>query len=332
MAFIQTHRFARLGYGIAMVSALALGACSYEQGHPGNPFTQSQKLDTAKASLNGNKDFTGELARNYYAVASRRAAASDVTDSDYFAGKSIAASQGQVVAPEQPILPKNYEALPPARAAQEGEMAEHARTWLIPGNASPETADVKVLNDARQSLITALDSGGRERFPSLAARSQALYDCWIERSEHNVGGFSNTQCRTGFVRDYTDLVVLLHPPGQKGVYFGYNSAVLTPEGKALIKQAVDNIRAGTAHLTIVGKADRSGAPAYNTKLSEARAKAVAQAAVAEGLPADRISVSWTGEQQLPVQTKDGVRHDKNRVVEIDTRMPPSQVAELPPAE
>lgn len=210
-------------------------------------------------------------------------------------------------------------------------MAEHARTWLIPGNASAETGDVRVLNDARQSLVTALDSGGREKFPALAARSQALYDCWIERSEHNVGGFTNAECRRDFVRDYTDLTILLNPPAPRNAYFEYNSAKLTPEGAQQVKQAVARIAAGTAHLKIIGKADRSGSDPYNMKLSEKRAQAIRDAAVAAGLPANRIDVAWTGEQptHLPVATKDGVKEAKNRVVEIDTVMPSAQVAALP---
>lgn len=244
------------------------------------------------------------MAHDYYSIASRRAQNQDWTDSDWFARKSLAAS------------------------ANENVTAEYAQNWLIPGNASPSEGTPAAMADARQHLVTALDGGGRTRFPSLAARTQALYDCWLERSEHNGATSFNGACRQGFVRDYTDLNVLLNPPGLRNAYFAYNSAELTPVARDQIKQTAALIKDGTARLKIVGKADRSGADASNMKLSQRRVEAIRDALVAEGIAANRIDVQSTGEQQLPVPTKNGVREEKNRVVEITTIMPSSQVAEL----
>ena len=332
MGTSQSHkRSLAFACGIALAGTLGLGACStYEAAHPGNPISQAHNLDAAKAALTTNEDFNGHLGRDYYAVASRRAADKDWVDSDYFARKSVAASEGENVLPERSQTGAAPPPLPAARAGEEGELAQHARNWLVPGNADPNIGDVKVLDDAHQALVAALDGGGRTRFPSLAARSQALYDCWVERSENDVSTAFNGQCRRGFVRDYTDLIVLLDPPAPRNVYFAFNSAKLTPEGEQQIKDAVAQIEEGTAHLAIVGKADRSGSNAYNMKLSDERAKAVSEAAIADGLPADRISVTAVGETQPPVRTKDGVREPRNRLVEIETVLPAAQVADLSP--
>jgi len=323
---------------LMMVSAIALAACSgYEQGQPGLASTQGHNLDAAKTALSSSQDFNGSLSRNYYAIASRRAGSQDWVDSDYFARKSIAASGGQTVAPETCQTPKtnyqaaNYPALGPSEISCTIGSSVDPASWLVPGNATPTEGQVAVMNDARAHLVSALDNGGRTRFPSLAARTQALYDCWVERSEHEGANEFNGQCEKGFTRDFTDLNVLLNPPKQANAYFAYNSADLTPEGQQALKQSVALIKDGTAHLKIVGKADRSGSPGYNMALSQRRVEAVRAAIIADGLPANRIDVQWTGEAQLPVATKDGAKEARNRVVEIDTLMPAAQVADLPAA-
>ena len=331
MNFTQ-YRF--LASSVSIISILALGACSYEQGHPGNPLAEGARLNGAKEASNSTNGFASDLGRNYYALATHSRADKDWVDSDYFAGKSIAASNGEVVQPELTRLPLSYPPLPAARASQEGELPVHARNWLIPGNGNPGVGEVRALDDARANLVAALDNGGRERAPALAARAQVLYDCWVEQSEKNVKAAFNGQCHRDFIRDYTDLTVVLNPPPARNAYFEHDSAVLTSEGRQQIRGAVARIAPGTAQLKLVGKADRTGTEPYNMKLSEERAQAIRAAAVADGLPANRLDTHWTGEELrfLPVQTPNGVKEPKNRVVEIDTVMPSTQVAELPPAE
>ena len=331
---MNATRYRTLASGAGLLGILVLGACSYEQGHPGNPSAEGARLGNAKEASSGGGGFTGDLGRNYYALATHARADKDWVDSDYFAGKSAAASKGEVVQPEMTVLPLMYEPLPAARASQEGELAEHARNWLIPGNGNPGVGEVRALNDARAGLVAALDNGGRERAPALAARAQVLYDCWVEQSEKDVKAAFNGECHRDFIRDYTDLTVLLNPPPPRNAYFEHDSSELTAEGQQQITAAVARIAPGTAHLTLVGKADRTGTDPYNMKLSEERAQAIRAAAVADGLPASRLDTHWTGEElrYLPVQTQNGVKEPRNRVVEIDTVMPSAQVAELPPAE
>jgi OOP family OmpA-OmpF porin len=328
-------RFKTIGCGLMLAGVLALGGCGsgFEAAHPGNPSTQGRNLDAAKLALNTKSDFNGSLARDYYAVANRRATAQDWTDSDYFARKSLAASAGGSVAPENAMTADNSPALGPSEISASGESggpSVEPHNWLIPGNADPGMGETRIMSDARAHLVSALDKGGRTRFPTLAARTQALYDCWLERSEHEGAKEFKGQCNQGFVRDFTDLNVLLNPPSVRSAYFDYNSATLTPEGQQQVKQAAALIKDGTARLTIIGKADRSGSNDYNMKLSAQRAAAVRDAFIANGIAANRIDVRSTGENQLPVATKDGAREGKNRVVQIETLMPSTQVAELTP--
>lgn len=325
-------RFKALGCGVMMVSALALGACGqFEAAHPGNPTTEGRNLDAAKtAALKSGRDFNGSVARDYYAVATRRAKDQDLVDADYFARKSMTAAAGETVLPERGNVPENPITVGPSEMSSAAGPQVEPHNWLIPGNADPNMGEPATMLDARNHLMAALDGGGRDRYPVLAARTQALYDCWIERSEHLGATGFNGQCRQGFVRDYSDLNVLLHPPGQRAAYFDYNSAKLTSQGQEQVRQAVALVRDGTARLKIVGMADRSGASEHNMKLSQQRAETIRDAAIAAGLPANRIDIQWTGENKPPVATKDNVREQQNRVVQIDTVMPVQQVSELPP--
>ncbi len=71
-----------------------------------------------------------------------------------------------------------------------------------------------------------------------------------------------------------------------------------------------------AHETIVGYTDTAGTADYNQRLSERRAKAVADALVAKGAAADGISVEGKGKADPAVATGDGVREPLNRRVTI----------------
>jgi hypothetical protein len=319
-----------LGCGFVLAGALTLGACSpFEEAHPGNPSTQTRNVAAAKTSVSGSQSFDAQLARNYYAISSRRNRDEDWTDSDYFARKSLAADQGGAIMPEMPVVPENPPLPGPSEFFTASGTSVEPHLWLIPGNGNPVIGTPAALTNSRRQLVAALDGGGRARFPALAARTQASFDCWVERSEMLGARAVDDQCHKDFVRDYTDLTLLLNPPAVEAAYFDWNSVELKPEAQEELQNAAARIKNGTARLKIVGKADRSGTDRYNMALSARRADVIREALIADGLSEDRIDVQWTGEQQLPVATNDGVREQKNRVVEIDTQMPSSQVAALP---
>jgi outer membrane protein OmpA-like peptidoglycan-associated protein len=69
---------------------------------------------------------------------------------------------------------------------------------------------------------------------------------------------------------------------------------------------------GASRVVVVGHTDSSGSPKYNVRLSERRAKAVADALVGQGVNAGALSVDWKGEAQLAVATGDGVKEPLNR--------------------
>jgi outer membrane protein OmpA-like peptidoglycan-associated protein len=78
--------------------------------------------------------------------------------------------------------------------------------------------------------------------------------------------------------------------------------------------------ATTGHATkvvVVGHTDTSGSAAYNVRLSERRAKAVADALVGGGVPQTALSVDWKGETQPAVDTGPNVKEPLNRRSTID---------------
>ena len=108
------------------------------------------------------------------------------------------------------------------------------------------------------------------------------------------------------------------PPREFIVFFGHNKSNLTAEAQEVIRQAAAAAKQfGSATITVVGHADRSGSPKYNQGLSQRRATTVKGALVSEGIAGGSISTSAKGESDPLVPTDDGVREPQNRRVHIN---------------
>jgi len=97
------------------------------------------------------------------------------------------------------------------------------------------------------------------------------------------------------------------------VYFPFDQAILTPEAQAVVTEAAAYANAGNAtQLVVVGHTDSSGSPKYNARLSERRARAVADSLVSQGVDGGKLAVDWKGESALAVATPDGTKEPLNR--------------------
>jgi outer membrane protein OmpA-like peptidoglycan-associated protein len=86
----------------------------------------------------------------------------------------------------------------------------------------------------------------------------------------------------------------------------------------VISDAANYAKSGNAtRVVVVGHADTSGSANYNVRLSERRAKAVADALVGAGVAQTALSVDWKGETMPAVATGDGVKEPLNRRSTID---------------
>jgi len=85
--------------------------------------------------------------------------------------------------------------------------------------------------------------------------------------------------------------------------FGYDKANLIAEGKAALDEAAAKIKANPEikTVTVTGHTDRIGSEAYNQKLSERRAKQVAEYLAAQGVDAGIITATGKGESEPVVQ-------------------------------
>ena len=101
------------------------------------------------------------------------------------------------------------------------------------------------------------------------------------------------------------------------LFFDWDKSDLSPAARAIIQQAADNAKKNhNVVIKATGYTDLSGTEPYNLKLSVRRADAVKAMLVAQGIPADEISVVGKGKSDPLVPTKDGVREAQNRRVTI----------------
>jgi OOP family OmpA-OmpF porin len=101
------------------------------------------------------------------------------------------------------------------------------------------------------------------------------------------------------------------------VFFEWNRSSVGRGATAILQQAAAVYRAGgVVRVQVTGHTDTSGAVRYNQKLSERRARQVADALVAMGVPPQTIVFGGVGENDLAVPTPDSVREPRNRRVTI----------------
>jgi outer membrane protein OmpA-like peptidoglycan-associated protein len=109
------------------------------------------------------------------------------------------------------------------------------------------------------------------------------------------------------------------PPAPKDwmVFFGLDSTKIDPDAAATITEAANVAKSmPSAKVTVTGFTDTTGSVAYNQALSQRRANAVRDGLIANGVPAQQVSIVGEGEQGLLVQTPQQVNQAKNRRVAI----------------
>lgn len=186
------------------------------------------------------------------------------------------------------------------------------------------------LTQARASLIQALNSGGPVKAPTLTARAQLMFDCWMEEREENIQPADIAYCRNGFftaLNEVTSIINAAAPPAAPMaqaapydpmsvfvMYFDHNRSDLNAEAKKVVADIVARMQSTNAKTIVFeGYTDRSGTREYNKLLAERRAAAVAAEVKGYGVqPTIAVSSQSFGEDRPAVQTGDDVREWHNR--------------------
>jgi len=287
----------------SVVGAMLLAGCtewSYRPpihgNFPSDHVTQA-KVDAQAPPAGGS--FVQELAHDYAGLADMLARLGDRTDVDYFARKGLVVERGEIVPPED------------------------NSNWAIP--LEQPFGFRTQMAQGRARLVAALDGGGRDRFPGLAARAQVAYDCWLERTEDDWVHEFDGACHKDFLAALGALEAALAgrtaapapTAHQYNVYFEFDRASLTPEGRQVVDAVAQAAKAEPSlQIQLVGKADLVGTDPYNIALSRRRADTVRGALRADGIDVGRIQERWVGFHEPPVPTAAGVREPRNRVVEV----------------
>ncbi|MEQ8664604.1 MAG: OmpA family protein [Rhodospirillales bacterium] len=258
----------------------------------------SYDLSTVDMMEQQGDAFDQSLHKEYMMLAHAEAAEQDWEDAWFFANKAKSSANGNS---EEPQL------------VSERDIVADA---------------VDLLESVRSALMDQLPAGRTEK-PEIAARAQAMFDCWLQEKEENFQPDHIKACRDSFNIAYFQLIKvgeekamapaepMAKMAGPYMVFFGFDKDGLDRAGLALIESVAKHEMAmdPNALITVSGHADRSGAKDYNMMLSEQRAISVSIALQLAGAQA-KIAMEHFGEESPLKPTDDGVREPKNRRVEI----------------
>ena len=171
--------------------------------------------------------------------------------------------------------------------------------------------------------MTALDGGGRDRQPAVAAHAQGAFDCWLEETWEPD---DIMQCRREFYQAMPNSPPWWRQRRRRAaarmvntyqVFFDFDRSNISETAAAIVRQAAANAKQGKlTRIDLTGHTDAAGPVPYNQALSERRAAAVKQELVKDGVPAGEITSVGVGKGGQLVPTADGVREPQNRRTEI----------------
>ena len=253
--------------------------------------------DATMKMANKGSAFDKALQAEYVALAVAEAEEWDTEDAIYFNNKALAAARGEDVQPQE------------------------IKERTIVGDAQWE------LEAARQALRAELLGGSKEWAPAESARAQAMFDCWLQEEEDGPKKDADA-CKAAF-NAALDKIPGMRPamskampkatimPGPFVVYFDFDSFDLSATGEAVVKEAAEAaLASGASKVVVTGHTDKAGSDEYNAGLSRARAAAIGNQLMVNGVARDMVERSSAGESFPDKATADGVKEPLNRRVVI----------------
>jgi outer membrane protein OmpA-like peptidoglycan-associated protein len=118
----------------------------------------------------------------------------------------------------------------------------------------------------------------------------------------------------GFEASSTSRGVLVNLPD---VLFEFDRSELTGDARGRVGEIYNALRdMRDRHVSVEGHTDSVGTVSYNQRLSESRARSVADALASEGLPRRQLSTRGFGESQPVSSNESTYGRQKNRRVEV----------------
>ena len=233
----------------------------------------------------------------------------DYKDSDFFARRATQTGSGGGVAPQE---------------VWERRIPEHM---------------IAELESARRQLADVLRGSASRKAPKAAARAQVMFDCWMQEQEENFQDDDIAACRNRFFAALEEAQRAIAPPLQATepvepvqeepmpsprpepvrvvILFDFDSTQVRSSEEAKIREIIAAIRnRRRARVRLSGHTDRAAIAAYNDRLSERRAEAVANVLSRFAIDDASVSLRYFGESLPAVATADGVREPRNRRVEV----------------
>ncbi len=219
----------------------------------------------------------------------------------------------------------------------------------------------------RQELISLLKTDRAAQFPILSAKTQLGFDCWLEQLEeswqkdhikicfdmmnsglivlanninHNADIVKNINAKKSIllieneikeVRNIKEIekVLDIDKKLKFEIYFSHNIYKLNEDIKNTIKTIQKNYKIKNNFIIeVIGHTDRSGSDNYNILLSKLRANEVKKYLLSLGINEKNITSYYFGESKPKIKTKDGVREESNRRVEIFINSNKNYLSEL----
>jgi outer membrane protein OmpA-like peptidoglycan-associated protein len=179
---------------------------------------------------------------------------------------------------------------------------------------------------ARQELYVVLPnadgSPGAGAVSVNDGKTTTTLDQAFAAAESRQGAAASTEVAASDTRIIFNQAVGARPilPHHFRLYFVLGSDALTPESMIAYRNVFEDIKPRLAYeVEVIGHTDTLGDQAFNQQLSLARALAIRNKLIGDGLAANAISVAGRGKLDLLVPTADQVAEPQNRRVEIVVR-------------
>ena len=205
------------------------------------------------------------------------------------------------------------------RAERAERSAREAAAAREEAEAEAETAQ-RVAADADQRAATALDRAANAQATSLAAQAEARRvqeeaEATRQAAEAEMNRLSEALGRIAETRRTALGLVMSLDEGY--LKFDFDRADLRQESREILSRIAGILFTSEDFaITITGHTDARGDDAYNQRLSERRARAVADYLIGAGLASERFTVEGLG-QAHPLDTGDSdAAHARNRRVEL----------------